>query len=453
MIFRLLLWLGVSFCLGQDTLWYALPNAPVAPSELKKHDDIYFRNDTTGWLVTRSGQIFHTSDGGTTWLEQLNDSTAYLRCVGFPDDLIGIAGNLKADSLGNILYRTENKGITWERMDSSSISGEIPNGMCGMFVVDSNTVYACGRVFGPAFFIRSFDGGASWESFNMSDSVGMLIDLYFWDVDHGIMIGGSDADRDSSRMLILYTQNAGDSWETVYLGDRVQEWGWKISFPTDNIGYISIQKKPYTAATTEYFLKSTDGGMSWFEFPFMFANSDTNQSQVYSSLAMGFITPSKGWMGSYVNERPTLVTNDGGVTWSEATFGQNVNRIRFLHPWLGYATGRTVYKFVDSTALSVNEYQANLPEVASISNNYPNPFNPRTVIPYKIHSNDHVSIIIVDILGKHVRRLTNRYHTEGLYSVTWNGKDDQGNDMSSGTYFCRINTATISASQKILLIR
>ena len=367
---RILCFLIASFCWGQySTLWQELADAPVAPSELKKHDDLYFRNDTTGWLVTRAGQIFRTSDGGTSWMEQLNDTTAYMRCVGFVDDYNGIVGNLKADSLGNALYRTNNAGITWEVVDSASYTGEIPKGMCGLFVLDSTTMFLCGRVFGPAFFVRTYDGGETWETFNMSDSVGMLIDVYFWDENHGIMIGGSDANRDSCHMLILYTDDSGDSWETVFLGDRSQEWGWKISFPTETIGYVSIQKKPYTAATTEYFLKTTDGGLTWFEFPFMFA--DTSEDEVYSSLAIGFITPTRGWMGSYVNDRPTLMTEDGGVTWSEAGFGQNVNRIRFLHPWMGYATGRTVYKYVDSTAMVDINGQIIVPNQLTLSQNYP----------------------------------------------------------------------------------
>ncbi len=448
---KLIIFMSSMSCyFGQDTLWYALPNAPEAPSELKKHDDIYFRDDTTGWLVTRSGQIFHTSDGGITWLEQLNDSTAYFRCIGFSDDMNGVAGNLKADTLGNVLYRTENKGLTWNVVDSSAISGDIPKGICGIYVVDSSTVYACGRVFGPAFFIRSFNGGNTWESFNMSDSVGMLIDLYFWDVDHGIMIGGSDANRDSCKMLILYTENAGDSWETIYQGDRAQEWGWKISFPTESIGYVSIQKKPYTPATTEYFLKTIDGGMNWFGFPFMFAGS--SESQVYSSLAIGFVTPAKGWMGSYINHRPTLITEDGGWTWTEATFGQNVNRIRFLHPWLGYAVGRTVYKYVDSTSMSIQENAGNIHKF-SLSNNYPNPFNPRTIIPYEIQVQQSIAIDIIDINGKQTRSLINMIHSPGKFSVIWDGKNDLGMNVSSGTYFCRMRSNNIVTAQKILLIR
>ena len=448
---RIFCFLIASICWGQDsTLWQELAYAPVAPSELKKHDDLYFRNDTTGWLVTRAGQIFRTSDGGTSWMEQLNDTTAYMRCVGFVDDYNGIVGNLKADSLGNALYRTNNAGITWEVVDSASYTGEIPKGMCGLFVLDSTTMFLCGRVFGPAFFVRTYDGGETWETFNMSDSVGMLIDVYFWDENHGIMIGGSDANRDSCHMLILYTDDSGDSWETVFLGDRTQEWGWKISFPTETIGYVSIQKKPYTAATTEYFLTTTDGGLTWFEFPFMFA--DTSEDEVYSSLAMGFITPTRGWMGSYVNDRPTLMTEDGGVTWSEAGFGQNVNRIRFLHPWLGYATGRTVYKYVDSTAMDINE-QIVVPNQLTLSQNYPNPFNPRTVIPYELLKIGFVKIDIVDITGRTIRSLLNGIQSSGSHEVIWNGKDNTGKHVASGTYFCRMITDASVISRKILLLR
>ena len=448
---RIFCFLIASICWGQDsTLWQELAYAPVAPSELKKHDDLYFRNDTTGWLVTRAGQIFRTSDGGTSWMEQLNDTTAYMRCVGFVDDYNGIVGNLKADSLGNALYRTNNAGITWEVVDSASYTGEIPKGMCGLFVLDSTTMFLCGRVFGPAFFVRTYDGGETWETFNMSDSVGMLIDVYFWDENHGIMIGGSDANRDSCHMLILYTDDSGDSWETVFLGDRTQEWGWKISFPTETIGYVSIQKKPYTAATTEYFLKTTDGGLTWFEFPFMFA--DTSEDEVYSSLAIGFITPTRGWMGSYVNDRPTLMTEDGGVTWSEAGFGQNVNRIRFLHPWLGYATGRTLYKYVDSTAMDING-QIVVPNQLTLSQNYPNPFNPRTVIPYELLKIGFVKIDIVDITGRTIRSLLNGIQSSGSHEVIWNGKDNAGKHVASGTYFCRMITDASVISRKILLLR
>jgi hypothetical protein len=49
-------------------------------------------------------------------------------------------------------------------------------------------------------------------------------------------------------------------------------------------------------------------------------------------------------MGSYF-DHPTLMTLDGGATWSESEFGLHVNRIRFLSKSIGYASGITVYKY------------------------------------------------------------------------------------------------------------
>ena len=264
------------------------------------------------------------------------------------------------------------------------------------------------------------------------------------------MIGGTDQHSNSSQMLILRTENSGDSWETVYLGERTMEWGWKISFPTDSIGFVSIQVKPYSDATTEYFLKTTDGGLSWIEIPFLIP--DSTEEEVYSSQAIGFITPDRGWMGSYIDTRPTLKTEDGGITWEEAGFGQNVNRIRFLNPWLGYASGKTVYKYVDSTAMAI-ESKAILPEQLSLSHNYPNPFNPKTIIPYELFSSELVKIDIIDITGRTIRSLKNGTQSSGSYSVIWNGKDNFGKNVSSGTYFCKMMTGESVVSRKILLLR
>jgi hypothetical protein len=264
------------------------------------------------------------------------------------------------------------------------------------------------------------------------------------------MIGGTDQHSNSSQMLILRTEDSGDSWETVYLGERTMEWGWKISFPTDSIGFVSIQIKPYSDATTEYFLKTTDGGLSWIEIPFLIP--DSTEEEVYSSQAIGFITPDRGWMGSYIDTRPTLKTEDGGITWEEAGFGQNVNRIRFLNPWLGYASGKTVYKYVDSTAMAI-ESKAILPEQLSLSHNYPNPFNPKTIIPYELFSSELVKIDIIDITGRTIRSLKNATQSSGSYYVIWNGKDNFGKNVSSGTYFCKMMTGESVVSRKILLLR
>ena len=53
---------------------------PIASS---RTDDILFNDPNNGWAVNSNGQILKTTDGGTTWVEQLHDPEVYFRCLGF----------------------------------------------------------------------------------------------------------------------------------------------------------------------------------------------------------------------------------------------------------------------------------------------------------------------------------------------------------------------------------
>ncbi len=325
--------------LSVDESWHELESAPVAVDTLLKHDDLFYVNEQKGWLVTRNGHIYNTENGGESWDLQYTDS-AYWRCVGFADENNGWAGNKLGDA-GNLLYRTRDGGQTWSIVDN--IPEPVPAGLCGINVYSPDIVNACGRIFGPGVFIRSEDGGDTWTSLDLTYKADMLIDIYFWDEMHGIIVGGTDGGFVDSKAIILRTGNGGNTWETIYLGERNTEWCWKISFPTPDIGYVSIQNGR-DECSDEYFLKTTDGGDTWEEHVF-FTKADCEKWEwIYSGQAIGFLDAKTGWIGSYYH-LPTMITVDGGETWHESDFGYHVNRIRFLSDNLGYASGETVYKF------------------------------------------------------------------------------------------------------------
>ena len=324
--------------INYDSNWETLP-APVAPDTMIKHDDLYFVNEKTGWLVTRNGQIYNTSDGGESWILQFEDDI-YWRCVGFADELHGWAGNKLGDD-GKLLYQTNDGGENWSLVDN--IPEPVPPGLCGIFGYNSNIINACGRIYGPGVFIRSADGGSNWNSVDLNDVAEMLIDLYFWDELNGIIVGGTSGGFDDSHAIILGTNDGGVNWEVIYEGERNGEWCWKISFPTPEIGYVSIQSSWWDDAVDEYYLKTTDGGNTWSEHVF-YTVAQSAENGGYSSQGIGFINEDVGWMGSYF-DHPTLMTLDGGATWSESEFGLHVNRIRFLSKSIGYASGITVYKY------------------------------------------------------------------------------------------------------------
>ena len=88
-----------------------------------------------------------------------------------------------------------------------------------------------------------------------------------------------------------------------------------------------------------------------------------------------------------------------------------------------------------------------------LSQNYPNPFNPTTTISFEIPNDAHVSLEIYNVRGQMVKRLLNTHKAIGKHSVTWDGKDEQGRDCSSGIYYYRLKSNGVIHTQKMLMLK
>jgi len=94
------------------------------------------------------------------------------------------------------------------------------------------------------------------------------------------------------------------------------------------------------------------------------------------------------------------------------------------------------------------------PNLTSLLGNFPNPFNPYTSIRYQVSGiRSHVQINIYNIRGQHIRTLVNDYHEPGEHIVAWNGRDDNGRELSSGIYFYRMVANDFEETQKMLLMK
>ena len=100
-----------------------------------------------------------------------------------------------------------------------------------------------------------------------------------------------------------------------------------------------------------------------------------------------------------------------------------------------------------------DEWRIVTPEDYKLSQNYPNPFNPTTEISYTIPLAKNVSITIYDMLGREVKTLVNEKQTAGTYKVMWNGLDNSGNKVSSGTYFYRMKAGHIVKTKSMTLVK
>ena len=77
---------------------------------------------------------------------------------------------------------------------------------------------------------------------------------------------------------------------------------------------------------------------------------------------------------------------------------------------------------------------------SKILQNYPNPFNSNTTIDYQLDISSNVKIEIYNIEGQLIKLLISDYKPSGYYSLTWDGTNDNGIKVPSGTYIYRIKT-------------
>ncbi len=107
------------------------------------------------------------------------------------------------------------------------------------------------------------------------------------------------------------------------------------------------------ASFSPHVLKTTDGGIAWSEI-------SIPGIDVSSLQGIGFANPLLGWVSGFSNESNQMTT-DGGVTWAPVTIGEadpNVNRFAMFGETLGYASGRTIYKYLPDVLGVVAEQSA-----------------------------------------------------------------------------------------------
>ncbi|HEX9970427.1 MAG TPA: FlgD immunoglobulin-like domain containing protein, partial [bacterium] len=86
-----------------------------------------------------------------------------------------------------------------------------------------------------------------------------------------------------------------------------------------------------------------------------------------------------------------------------------------------------------------------------LGQNFPNPFNPETTIPYQLGRRSMVSLEIFNVLGQRIRTLVHGVQSTGQYAVTWDGSDDAGKSVATGIYVCRFQAGEFIATRKLIL--
>jgi len=96
----------------------------------------------------------------------------------------------------------------------------------------------------------------------------------------------------------------------------------------------------------------------------------------------------------------------------------------------------------------INDVFETVPSRFGLSQNFPNPFNASTTISYNLKEPSYISIDVYDALGRNIETLFEGTQGRGEHSVTWNASN-----VSSGTYFYRIQEGSYFESRKMLLLK
>jgi len=111
----------------------------------------------------------------------------------------------------------------------------------------------------------------------------------------------------------------------------------------------------------------------------------------------------------------------------------------------------------DFNTVSVEQEDSDIPQSFSLAQNFPNPFNPATLIQYQLPGSGlktaRASLKVYDLLGKEVQILVDREHAPGTYEIRWEGTNKSGAKVSSGVYIYQLKVGDLTSSKKMILLR
>jgi len=317
---------------------------PTSTRSVIRHDDIWFVSAQEGWAVNSDGKIIYTQNEGDKWVTVASDAQAVFRCMGMTPSGQGWVGALVPRE--KRLWHSKN-GQDWAPFDDKLLPSH-PSSICGICVVGEDVIYASGTQYParPAAVMKSTNGGDSWSFVDMGAHADLLIDIYFIDEQNGWVVGGKGGDRyEDLKPVVLRTDNGGATWTNKLKDSGIKfplgEWGWKIQFLDDQLGFISTEN--FNAAAI---LKTLDGGETWERIVVDDPRGNKNLEGI------GFLNEQIGWVGGWGGPFPrppgySSGTVNGGDAWFDANnIGLYINRFRLTGetPIVAYASGEHVYR-------------------------------------------------------------------------------------------------------------
>ncbi len=164
-----------------------------------------------------------------------------------------------------------------------------------------------------------------------------------------------------------------------------------------------------------------------------------------------------GWLDEYGGDKRLLLgsgpfnlmpgdTQEIVVCFLIGQGTSNINSVDVLRKMAD--TVRAVFNSNFTVFTPVRPVNNDVPKSYSLSQNFPNPFNPTTVIGYELPVNSQVNLKIYDVLGREVQTLVNEREDAGGHSAHFNASN-----LPSGVYFYRLQAGSFGMVKKMVLLR
>ncbi|RLA40867.1 MAG: flagellar basal body rod modification protein, partial [Gammaproteobacteria bacterium] len=254
-------------------------------------------------------------------------------------------------------------------------------------------------------------------------------------------------------------------------GDAIPEDIGSISFPSG--AYVSsINANPLNAdevmvVFSNYEVKSVwysdNGGSSWSDVSGnLEENSDgsgNGPSVRWVEIVPNSVSEALYMVGTSTGLYSTSTINGTSTVWAQES-ASNIGNVvvdmidsRTTDNTVVVATHANGVYSASGVFTAIEDEDQLVPQEFSLEQNYPNPFNPTTTIRYTLNKSEAVTLTVFDISGKKIVDLVRGNQAAGLHTVSWNGKNNSGQAVPSGTYVYRLTTGSKTESRKMTLVK
>ncbi len=332
------------------------------------------------------------------------------------------------------LLRTTDSGENWENVNIGLEENDHPLEV--IFRNDQNYM----AISTSGYIVESTNAGESWSIINeTAPSSGFQKPNEYVD-SQNLWMG-----RDN----LYFSNDGGYSWDLKYTCEEGYQ-VYDICFLTPQTGYIVVSHRMHNGEEwcgSSYILKTIDGGDTW-----RCNHYGDLGSPIYS---IDFYDEAHGM--AVGGDGHSYTTNDGGYSWIYQNTGTSniLKKVTCLDSVTYFAIGNngTIYKYeYDYDCYVDTETSRQLPDELSISA-YPNPFNHSVNISFYLKNDANFYVNIYNINGQLIYSGSYGHVNKGKNTYRWDGRNNNGDMVSSGVYIICAMTDDCSIYRKIMLIK